>query len=129
MNICLFESICGPVRSATTILSNVLTKESPSANLSCWCSDFQTAKVRPFAVAAVLRNITFTKERYDSFIELQEKLHQNICRFVGLRPLSALSSYSASFPSLPFPISLSHVPTCLSYCSVIGKRHHIQDNL
>ncbi|KAF3848114.1 hypothetical protein F7725_021142 [Dissostichus mawsoni] len=25
-------------------------------------------------------NITFTQERYDSFIELQEKLHQNICR-------------------------------------------------
>lgn len=100
-------------------------KGNPSANLSCWCSDFQTAKVRPFAVAAVLRNITFTKERYDSFIELQEKLHQNICRFVGLRPLSALSSPSAS---LPFPI-LSHVPTSLSYCSLTGKRHHIQDNL
>lgn len=40
----------------------------------------QTASVRPHAVAAVLRNITFTQERYDSFIELQEKLHQNICR-------------------------------------------------
>lgn len=40
----------------------------------------QTAAVRPYAVAAVLRNITFTQERYDSFIELQEKLHQNICR-------------------------------------------------
>lgn len=40
----------------------------------------QTAVVRPHAVAAVLRDITFTQERYDSFIELQEKLHQNICR-------------------------------------------------
>lgn len=40
----------------------------------------QTAAVRPHAVAAVLRDITFTQERYDSFIELQEKLHQNICR-------------------------------------------------
>ncbi|XP_043926301.1 phenylalanine--tRNA ligase beta subunit [Protopterus annectens] len=40
----------------------------------------ETAKVRPHAVAAVLRNITFTKERLDSFIDLQEKLHQNICR-------------------------------------------------
>lgn len=40
----------------------------------------QTAAVRPYAVAAVLRDITFTQERYDSFIELQEKLHQNICR-------------------------------------------------
>lgn len=40
----------------------------------------QTAAVRPHAVAAVLRNITFTQERYDSFIELQDKLHQNVCR-------------------------------------------------
>lgn len=44
----------------------------------------QTAAVRPFAVAAVLRNITFNQERYDSFIELQEKLHQNICRLDSL---------------------------------------------
>lgn len=47
----------------------------------CWCK-LQTVQVRPHAVAAVLRNITFTKERYDSFIDLQEKLHQNICRLV-----------------------------------------------
>lgn len=46
----------------------------------CW--QLQTAQVRPHAVAAVLRNITFTRERYDSFIDLQEKLHQNICRLV-----------------------------------------------
>uniref|UniRef100_A0A8D1CR57 Phenylalanine--tRNA ligase beta subunit n=1 Tax=Sus scrofa TaxID=9823 RepID=A0A8D1CR57_PIG len=39
----------------------------------------ETAKIRPYAVAAVLRNMKFTKDRYDSFIELQEKLHQNIC--------------------------------------------------
>eukprot|EP01135_Chromosphaera_perkinsii_P004649 Nk52_evm42s292 gene=Nk52_evmTU42s292 len=37
-------------------------------------------KVRPHVVAAVLRNVTFTKESYDSFIDLQDKLHQNICR-------------------------------------------------
>lgn len=50
-----------------------------SYKIKCVCF-VQTAAVRPYAVAAVLRNITFTRERYDSFIELQEKLHQNICR-------------------------------------------------
>lgn len=30
-----------------------------------------TAKIRKYAVAAVLRNITLTKESYDSFIDLQ----------------------------------------------------------
>jgi len=40
----------------------------------------EVKQVREFAVAAVLRDITFTKESYDSFIDLQDKLHHNICR-------------------------------------------------
>eukprot|EP00057_Strongylocentrotus_purpuratus_P013914 XP_011668388.1 PREDICTED: phenylalanine--tRNA ligase beta subunit [Strongylocentrotus purpuratus] len=39
-----------------------------------------TAQVRPYAVAAIMRNITFTKHTYDSFIDLQDKLHQNLGR-------------------------------------------------
>ena len=30
--------------------------------------------------AAILRNIKFTPERYESFIALQDKLHQNLAR-------------------------------------------------
>lgn len=41
-----------------------------------------TEKIRPFVVCAVLRNITFDAASYRSFIELQEKLHNNICRKV-----------------------------------------------
>ncbi len=36
--------------------------------------------IRPYAVAAILRNITFNQQIYDSFIDLQEKLHLNLCR-------------------------------------------------
>jgi len=39
-----------------------------------------TVAVRPFVVAAILRDITFTQDRYQSFIDLQDKLHQNIGR-------------------------------------------------
>lgn len=39
-----------------------------------------TAKVRPYVVAAILRDVTFTQDRYNSFIDLQDKLHQNIGR-------------------------------------------------
>lgn len=39
-----------------------------------------TAKVRPYVVAAVLRDVTFTQDRYNSFIDLQDKLHHNIGR-------------------------------------------------
>uniref|UniRef100_A0A3P8PUG3 Phenylalanine--tRNA ligase beta subunit n=1 Tax=Astatotilapia calliptera TaxID=8154 RepID=A0A3P8PUG3_ASTCA len=59
----------------------------------------QTEAVRPHAVAAVLRNITFTQERYDSFIELQEKLHQNICR---KRSLVAIGTHDLDTISGPF---------------------------
>ena len=40
----------------------------------------ETQEVRPFVVAAVLRNIKFDLQSYNSFIDLQDKLHQNICR-------------------------------------------------
>jgi phenylalanyl-tRNA synthetase beta chain len=39
-----------------------------------------TASIRPFVVCAVLRNLKFNPATYKSFIDLQEKLHQNICR-------------------------------------------------
>lgn len=39
-----------------------------------------TAQIRPYVVCAVLRNVSFDKRRYKSFIDLQDKLHQNICR-------------------------------------------------
>lgn len=40
----------------------------------------ETREVRPFVVAAILRNIKFDEQSYNSFIYLQDKLHQNICR-------------------------------------------------
>ncbi|TWU74804.1 phenylalanine--tRNA ligase subunit beta [Metarhizium rileyi] len=39
-----------------------------------------TTKVRPYVSGAVLRNIKFTPDRYESFIALQDKLHQNLAR-------------------------------------------------
>lgn len=39
-----------------------------------------TASIRPYVVGAVLRNLHFTQDSYNSFIDLQDKLHQNICR-------------------------------------------------
>ena len=40
----------------------------------------ETSLVRPFVVCAVLRGVTFDQHRYKGFIELQDKLHQNLCR-------------------------------------------------
>ena len=40
----------------------------------------ETQAVRPCVVACVLRDIKFDLANYNSFIDLQDKLHQNICR-------------------------------------------------
>ena len=40
----------------------------------------KTMRIRPLVSGAILRNIKFTKDRYDSFIALQDKLHQNLAR-------------------------------------------------
>lgn len=37
-------------------------------------------EIRHFAIGAVLRGLSFTEDTLKSFIELQDKLHQNICR-------------------------------------------------
>ncbi|CAG9836259.1 unnamed protein product [Diabrotica balteata] len=58
-----------------------------------------TAKIRPYAVSAILRNITFDKERYNSFIELQDKLHHNICR---KRSLVAIGTHDYDTIKGPF---------------------------
>lgn len=40
----------------------------------------QTQRVRPLFACAILRNLKFTPRSYASFIDLQDKLHQNIGR-------------------------------------------------
>ncbi|KAJ5818753.1 phenylalanine--tRNA ligase subunit beta [Penicillium riverlandense] len=39
-----------------------------------------TTKIRPYVSGAILRGIKFDQARYDSFIALQDKLHQNLAR-------------------------------------------------
>ncbi|CAN0350370.1 unnamed protein product, partial [Discosporangium mesarthrocarpum] len=39
-----------------------------------------TSIIRPYVVCAVLRGVSLDEKSYASFMDLQEKLHQNICR-------------------------------------------------
>ena len=59
----------------------------------------ETALVRPFAVGAILRGVSFDSTRYNSFIELQDKLHQNLCR---QRTLVAIGTHDLSTVKGPF---------------------------
>jgi phenylalanyl-tRNA synthetase beta chain len=58
-----------------------------------------TAGIRPFVVAAILRNIKIDQETYDSFIDLQDKLHQNIGR---KRTLVAIGTHDYDTIKGPF---------------------------
>jgi len=73
----------------------------------------ETALIRPFVVCAVLRDVRFDPERYASFIELQDKLHTNICRqrtlvAIGTHDLDTLQG-PFSYEALP-PEDISFKP-------------------
>ena len=55
-----------------------LAQEEPAATMTVKKANTDT--IRPFVVCAILKDVTFTQERYDSFIELQDQLHRNLCR-------------------------------------------------
>ncbi|KAJ3076029.1 hypothetical protein HDU98_005978 [Podochytrium sp. JEL0797] len=59
----------------------------------------ETASIRKFVVAAVLRDITFTQDCYNSFIDLQDKLHANVCR---RRTLVAIGTHDLDTIEGPF---------------------------
>ncbi|XP_051839424.1 phenylalanine--tRNA ligase beta subunit [Antechinus flavipes] len=80
----------------------------------------ETAQVRPYAVAAVLRNIKFSKARYDSFIELQEKLHQNICR---KRALVAIGTHDLDTVSGPFTYT-ARPPSDIKFKALNQTKEH-----
>ncbi|CAM6034359.1 unnamed protein product [Sphagnum compactum] len=73
----------------------------------------ETALIRPFVVCAVLRGVTLTESRYNSFIDLQDKLHQNICRkrtlvAIGTHDLDTLQG-PFTYEALP-PADINFVP-------------------
>ncbi|XP_054269259.1 phenylalanine--tRNA ligase beta subunit [Macrosteles quadrilineatus] len=58
-----------------------------------------TQQIRGYAVAAVLRGVNFTPDNYASFIDLQDKLHQNIAR---KRTLVAIGTHDLDTIQGPF---------------------------
>ncbi|KAI6243863.1 Phenylalanyl-tRNA synthetase beta subunit [Aphelenchoides fujianensis] len=58
-----------------------------------------TKEIREFVVSAVLRNVTIDKDVYASFIDLQDKLHQNICR---KRTLASVGTHDLDTIQPPF---------------------------
>ncbi|KAL2231891.1 phenylalanine--tRNA ligase beta subunit, cytoplasmic-like [Sesamum indicum] len=73
----------------------------------------ETSKIRPYVVCAVLRGVTFDEARYNSFIDLQDRLHQNICRrrtlvAIGTHDLDTIEG-PLTYEALP-PPEISFIP-------------------
>ncbi|PVH15424.1 phenylalanine-tRNA ligase beta subunit [Candidozyma duobushaemuli] len=58
-----------------------------------------TQQIRPYAAAAVLRDVEFDERKYASFIALQDKLHTNLCRN---RTLVAIGTHDLDTLTPPF---------------------------
>jgi len=85
----------------------------PEANHVCNVVKSHVDQIRPFVVCAMLKDVTFTQERYDSFIGLQDQLHRNLCR---QRTLVAIGTHDADTLQGPFtydarpPSAIEFVP-------------------
>ncbi|GIY41371.1 phenylalanine--tRNA ligase beta subunit [Caerostris extrusa] len=87
--------------------------------------DSATAQVRPFAVAAVLRGITFTQSSYDSFIDLQDKLHQNVCR---RRTIAAIGTHDLDTIVGPF-VFTAEPPKDIKFCPLNKNKEYTAEEL
>lgn len=59
----------------------------------------ETSRIRPYVSGAILRNIKFDQARYESFIDLQDKLHHNLAR---QRTLVAIGTHDLDNITPPF---------------------------
>lgn len=84
-----------------------------------------TALVRPFAVAAVLRGVVFDAARYASFIDLQDKLHQNLCR---QRTLVSIGTHNLGSIRGPFTYE-AHPPSSIHFVPLKQTREFAADEL
>lgn len=93
-------------------------------------------EVRPHVIGAVLRGVTFNKARYNSFIDLQDKLHMNLARrrtlaSVGTHDLDTIKgpfTYMAKQPdSIKFrPLSQSKEFTSSQLMELYSTDSHLK---
>lgn len=102
------------------------TLVEPARRLKMTVDSDTCDQIRPFCVCAVLRGVSFEDPRvYASFIDLQDKLHQNICRrrtlvAIGTHDLDTIApnfKYAAEAPE-----KIDFVPLTETEKSWTGKK-------
>jgi len=82
-------------------------------------------RIRQYCIAAVLRGIEFNESRYRSFIELQEKLHQNICRE---RTLVSVGTHDLDTVQQPF-IYTAEAPDAIRFVPLKEEKEFTAESL
>lgn len=85
----------------------------------------ETNQIRPFVVCAILRNITFDSHSYNSFLDLQDKLHHNICR---KRTLVAIGTHDLDTISGPFEYHAKN-PETITFHPLMEEKEFRADQL
>lgn len=99
-----YDLLCheGISRALNVFLGNIpqpqLKLSNPAQMIEVKLSP-DVARIRPYFAGAVLRNISFTPESYANFIDLQDKLHQNLAR---RRTLVAIGTHDLDTIQAPF---------------------------
>mmetsp|Transcript_1844 Transcript_1844/g.2374 ORF Transcript_1844/g.2374 Transcript_1844/m.2374 type:complete len:602 (-) Transcript_1844:48-1853(-) len=99
----------------------------------------EVLKIRPHVVCAILRGFKFNEKNYKSFIDLQEKLHQNVCRkrtlvSIGTHDLDTIKgpfTYEALPPSeIKFaPLNNTTVMDGNQLMAHLDNDHHLKQYL
>jgi len=93
------------------------TYQIMEGNLEMTVVKNNTDIIRPLVVCAVLRDITFTQQVYDSFIDFQDQLHRNLCRN---RSLVAIGTHDLDAIQAPFVYD-AREPTSITFCPLTHK--------
>lgn len=96
--LCLEGLVCGLMVFQSKIEQPMYQRIEP-AQIQKMSVTESTLLVRPFVVGAILRGVNLDKDKYDRFIDLQDKLHQNICR---KRTLVAIGTHDLDTIQGPF---------------------------
>jgi len=86
----------------------------PTSNSTMTVIKNNTDTIRPYVVCAILKNVTFNEVRYQSFIELQDQLHRNLCRNRTLVAIGTHDLDSVQGPNFVYdarnPADINFVP-------------------
>ena len=103
-----YDLLCleGLVRALNIFLGNekIPKYELSTPSIHTMTVKADTASIRPYVVCAVLRNVHFNHTTYNSFLDLQDKLHFNICR---RRTLVAIGTHDLDTIEGPFTYDVS----------------------